>query len=243
MLVFIVPYRNRQFHKTHFLKYMEYILEDYKKDDYEILIVNQNDNRLFNRGAMKNFGFIYVKQKYPDTYKNITLIFNDIDTIPAEKNLLDYKTTTGNIKHFYGFDFCLGGIFSITAGDFEKINGFPNYWTWGLEDNTIYYRANSNNINVDRSQFYKIGAMEIIHSVDEIVKFKKKSLSTKTELKNDKNGLNSLKSYSYTFDETNNILNINTFDCGLPINKNDIQTIYINSKKKESVPRMGLIYN
>ena len=35
-LVFIVPYRDRVHHKQFFTKYIEFILEDYKKGDYEI---------------------------------------------------------------------------------------------------------------------------------------------------------------------------------------------------------------
>ena len=215
MIIFIVPYRNRKYHRIHFLKYMDYILED--MDDYEILFVNQNDDRLFNRGAMKNFGFKYVKDKYPYSYKNITLVFNDVDTIPAEKGLLNYETTHGVIKHFYGFDFCLGGIFSIKAGDFERMNGFPNFWTWGLEDNTVQYRAEKYNIRIDRSHFYKIGSMEIIHSVDELVKFKKRSLTTNTELRFNTNGIDSLNSYIMEYKD--GMLNINAFDCKIPINK------------------------
>ena len=239
MIIFIIPYRNRKYHKIHFIKYMEYILEDIT--DYEILFVNQNDGRLFNRGAMKNFGFKYVKDKYPKTYTNITLVFNDIDTIPAEKGLLNYETRHGVIKHFYGFDFCLGGIFSIKAGDFEKINGFPNYWTWGLEDNTIHYRAKTYNILIDRSVFYKIGSMEIIHSVDELIKFKKKSITTNTTLLHEKNGLDSLN--SYTLDYIDGVLNVNSFDCKLYINLNDISEITLKEGKHSTRSiKMGLSF-
>jgi hypothetical protein len=154
-LIFVVPYRNRKYLKIHFDKYITYLLEDISKEDYKIYFVHQTDTRPFNRGGMKNIGFLAMKDKYPDNYKDITFVFNDIDTMPAEKNLINYKTTHGNVKHFYGFDFALGGIFSITGGDFEKCGGFPNYWAWGLEDNAMQQRVIKNKLNLDRSQFFK----------------------------------------------------------------------------------------
>ena len=80
--VFIVPYKNREHHKVFFEKYMEYVLEDVDKKTYEIYFSHQTDNRKFNRGAVKNIGFLAMKKKYPRDYKNITFIFNDIDTVP-----------------------------------------------------------------------------------------------------------------------------------------------------------------
>ena len=68
--VFIVPYRNRIQHKFFFCKYMTFLLEDLS--DYEILFIHQFDKRTFNRGAMKNIGFLAVKHKYPNDYKNMT---------------------------------------------------------------------------------------------------------------------------------------------------------------------------
>lgn len=165
-IIFIVPYRNRESEKLHFFIYMKYIMEDYDINDYEIYFSHQQDIRPFNRGATKNIGFLAVKNKYPDDYKNITFVFNDIDTLPFRKNDLDYITRLGNVKHFYGFTYTLGGIFSITGHDFEKCNGFPNNWGWGLEDNEMQKRVLNNNMVIDRSNFYTIHSKNILHLYD-----------------------------------------------------------------------------
>ena len=81
-IVFIVPYRDREQQKFFFSKHMSYVLENYEPREYEIYFSHQLDNRTFNRGAMKNIGFLAMKQKYPDDYKKITFVFNDVDTIP-----------------------------------------------------------------------------------------------------------------------------------------------------------------
>ena len=148
----IVPYRDREVHREIFIKWMALILQD---EDFNILFIHQKDSRPFNRGAIKNLGFIYIKERFPDNYKDITLVFNDIDTMPWKKEQFNYNTDHNIIKHHYGFNYALGGIFSIKAADFEKINGFPNIWTWGLEDNTIQERALDNKIVISREKFIK----------------------------------------------------------------------------------------
>jgi hypothetical protein len=155
-LVFIVPYRDREQQLIFFRNHMKIVLEDIEESEYKILYIHQKDKRSFNRGAMKNIGFLLVKQQYPDDYKSITLVFNDIDTMPYTKNFLNYETTKGIVKHFYGYKFTLGGIVSITAGDFELTNGFPNYWSWGYEDNALQQRVLKSRLTIDRNQFYPI---------------------------------------------------------------------------------------
>lgn len=171
-VIFIVPYRDREPHKHFFSEYMNHVvMSDYVKNkDYAIYFVEQKDTRPFNRGAMKNIGFLAIKYKYPLHYQNITFVFNDVDTIPHKKNVIDYKTSHGVIKHFYGFTFALGGFFSITGADFERIGGFPNFWGWGCEDNCIYDRAIQHGVYVDRSTFFKIGDMNILHIYDGVVR-------------------------------------------------------------------------
>jgi len=161
--IFIVPYRNRLEQKFFFSKQMTFILED--TPDYEIYFSHQCDNRNFNRGATKNIGFLAMKEKYPEDYKNITFIFNDVDTLPFHK-IFDYQTTPGVIKHYYGFEYALGGIVVIKGEDFEKINGYPNFWGWGNEDKVLQTRSERHGLIIDRSKFYKIGNPEILQLFD-----------------------------------------------------------------------------
>jgi hypothetical protein len=165
-IVFIVPYRNRPQHKYFFSNYLKNIMdESILKDDYEVYFSHQCDARSFNRGATKNIGFLAVKDKYPNDYKNITFVFNDIDTIPFS-SIFDYETVSGIVKHFYGFKYALGGIVALNGLDFEAINGFPNFWGWGMEDNVLQKRCEKNNLKIDRSQFYPIGNPNILHLFD-----------------------------------------------------------------------------
>jgi len=161
--IFIVPYRQRLQHKFFFSNQMSFLLE--KEKDYEIYFSHQCDNRQFNRGATKNIGFLAMKEKYPQHYKDITFVFNDVDTLPFHR-LFDYQTQQGTVKHYYGFEYALGGIVVIKGADFETINGYPNFWGWGNEDSVLQKRCLREGLYIDRSHFYPIGSPEILQLFD-----------------------------------------------------------------------------
>ena len=162
--IFIVPYRDRDIHKKKFLEHMTKYLKD--SNDWVIYFAHQCDNRPFNRGAMKNIGFLAMKRKYPYHYKNITFIFNDVDSYPRIDGMIPYKTNPGIVAHYYGTNFALGGMFAIKGGDFEKTGGFPNFWGWGMEDNLIYERCLQVGLKVDRSCFYPMHDSRIVRLFD-----------------------------------------------------------------------------
>ena len=223
-LVFIVPYRNRIQHKFYFSTYITAILKDITVP-YEIYFSHQCDARSFNRGGTKNIGFLAVKNKYPNNYKDITFVFNDIDTLPFS-NIFDYQTTPGVVKHFYGFEYALGGIVSITGADFEATNGFPNFWGWGMEDNVLQNRCEKIGLQIDRSQFYPIGSPNILQLFDGVSRLINRKDPWRAQHDNGVDGIRSIHKLEYSIDkESKNpldnvhvvdsdlifIVNINTF--------------------------------
>ena len=206
--VFIVPYRNRVQHKFFFSKYMSFILED--SDDYEIYFSHQCDARTFNRGGVKDIGFLAIKDKYPQHYKDITFIFNDIDTIPFNK-IFDYQTNYGVVKHYYGFKYALGGIVVIKGSDFEKINGFPCFWGWGMEDNAMQKRCDRFGLIVDRSVFYNIGSPEMLQLFDGITRIISKKDPWRGEHDNGIDGLKTITQLKYNIAEKSENPNDNIF--------------------------------
>lgn len=210
--VFIVPYRDREPHRVFFSTYIYKIMEDVPPEDWTFFFVHQNDKRPFNRGGMKNIGFLALKNAYPNDYKNIIFIFNDIDTLPYNKNILNYHTNFGVIKHFYGFQFALGGIFSVRGADFERINGFPNYWAWGGEDNLIHERAKQEGIIIDRSNFFALGDMNILQFADGLKRLICRDELATSIMPNNSDGLSKLTNISYTKYDDTHMIDVTSFD-------------------------------
>jgi hypothetical protein len=198
---------------------MSFILED--QDDYEIYFSHQCDARTFNRGATKNIGFLAIKEKYPQHYKNINFIFNDIDTIPFNK-IFDYQTENGIVKHHYGFKYALGGIVVIKGADFEKINGFPCFWGWGMEDNALQKRCNAHGLQIDRSVFYNIGSPEILQLFDGISRIISKKDPWRGEYDNGIDGIKTIHQLKYEINEKSENPNDNIFTV------NNSHIFYIN---------------
>ena len=210
-IVFIIPYRDRVEHKEFFTVYMKHVLEDIPKTDYQIYFVEQKNTLPFNRGAMKNIGFLALKYKYPNDYKNITFVFNDVDTVPYSKNIINYDTTPGIVKHYYGFKFALGGIFSIKGEDFERTNGFPNFWAWGGEDNYMQKRAEYVGLYIDRSVFFNILDKNILQLCDGVKRLICRKEAATVVNMTTSDGLVTIRNLNYEFkDEYINVYNFQT---------------------------------
>ena len=137
----IVPYRNRHEHLITFKESITKYLES-KNIDFELIIVNQDNAKLFNRGMLLNIGFKEAKNLKCDY-----VIFHDVDMLPVDVDY-SYSDTpihlaTDNIP----FESYFGGITLFPSELFEKINGFSNlYWGWGFEDDDLRYRCIKNKI-------------------------------------------------------------------------------------------------
>ena len=187
-------------------------MEDVPEKDWTYYFVHQRDTRPFNRGGMKNIGFLAIKYKYPNHYKDITFIFNDVDTLPYDKNILNYETDFGVVKHFYGFNFALGGIFSIRGADFEKTNGFPNFWAWGGEDNLIHERAKNVGLIIDRNNFFTIGNMNILQFADGIKRLICRDELATSVMKDHSDGIITIKNLNYITYTDTHMIDVISFD-------------------------------
>ena len=157
----IVPYRNRELHLDLFKKHMIEYLN--KKDiNYELIIVNQDNAKQFNRGMLLNIGYKYAK-RLGCNY----LVFHDVDMLPLN---VDYSYSEiplhlatnflhqPNEKDRETFDQYFGGVTMFPLKTFEKINGYSNkYWAWGYEDDDLLLRCKEYGIELDTLNLKNVG--------------------------------------------------------------------------------------
>jgi predicted peroxiredoxin len=155
----IVPYRNRPTQLKRFVSHME----DYIKDlDYEIFIIEQSDDKPFNRGKLLNVGYKYAIESGCDYF-----VFHDVDMLPED---VDYSYSDKPLhlathlqEHDYEttfFDY-FGGVTMFNKEDFETINGFSNeYWGWGFEDDDLLIRCIESDLELDTTNNSKKNIQE-----------------------------------------------------------------------------------
>lgn len=143
----VVPYRDRSDQLREFIREVpKFISHHYPvRVNYEIIIVNQQDRKQFNRGKLLNIGFLEAERQGCDY-----VIFHDIDMIPVEGSYL-YNDEPLQLANNFIFtkDFkrtisreYFGGVTLFPLEDFRKINGYSNkYRGWGFEDNDLLLRA------------------------------------------------------------------------------------------------------
>jgi hypothetical protein len=153
-LAIIVPYRNRQQHLDQFVPHMRAYFARDKLDraiDYRVLIVEQEPGLPFNRGALKNAGFLLTEPQSDYT------CFHDIDYLPiwADYSFADAPTPilwygaeerpiapgrTNRVAR-HDLNHCFGGAVLVPNSMFRRVNGYSNdYWGWGFEDEDFKLR-------------------------------------------------------------------------------------------------------
>ena len=176
----IVPYRNRFDHLETFKKEIVNYLDSNCYDNYEIIIVNQDDARLFNRGMLLNIGFKKAKELKCDY-----VIFHDVDMLPIYVNYsycnkpvhlsTNFELEEGE-KPRTIFDEYFGGVTLFPIDDFEKIDGYSNkYWGWGYEDDDLRLRCDEKGIPLKKHKiknFKPNGQSLKLNGVDAFVKVK-----------------------------------------------------------------------
>jgi hypothetical protein len=157
----IVPYRDRP---DHLLAFKKSILNYFRnKDiDYELIVVEQDDAKTFNRGKLLNIGFIYSKRLGCDY-----VVFHDVDMLPisADYSYSNYPvhlasnfSNSNNRFTRILFDEYFGGVTLFPSKIFEAINGYSNeYWGWGYEDNDLLHRCREHNVELSRKEINQPG--------------------------------------------------------------------------------------
>jgi len=145
---FIIPYRNRKEHLDEFIRRFTEYLKD-TDIDAQFYIIHQINSREFNRGAMKNIGFL----EFCKTRSDGLFIFHDVDTYPTYWGSIQYEANRGEFRRpvLNTASDNLGLICSCWKEELERTNGFANYWGWGGEDGALYYRAKRLGIHINQN--------------------------------------------------------------------------------------------
>jgi hypothetical protein len=155
----VVPYRDRKAHLREFVPAVQAHLARTACRVHAV-IVEQEDGLPFNRGALKNIGFLLTRGQGAYT------CFHDIDYLPLDA---DYSTVDAPTPIlWYGaearriapgsdrvvrhdMNHCFGGVVLVPNADFARIDGYANdYWGWGYEDVDLTRRLASAGIACGR---------------------------------------------------------------------------------------------
>lgn len=141
-LSIIVPYRDRKEHLKIFLKIMK---RKINVSNYDILIVEQDNDKPFNRAKLLNIGFDFKKDE------SDYFCFHDVDMMPEDADYSYVTQPTHGISGLKPYGYGLssnsyyGGVNFFNKEDFININGYSNeFWGWGGEDNDLLSRIKTN---------------------------------------------------------------------------------------------------
>jgi len=180
----IIPYRDRAEHLKKFVQI-------YK--NFNIVVVEQYGNKLFNRAKLINVGFNETTDKI--------VCFHDVDLIAHDQSI--YRTEFKDTIHLSGlceqfnykviYDTCFGGVTMFTEEAYLKCNGASNdYWGWGGEDDDLYNRAKLAGLDIQFKPFKYYSQKHTKQTLTRQYEVNKQ-LCTSTQKTWQNSGLNSLR--------------------------------------------------
>lgn len=132
---FIVPYRDRAAHLRQFVPHMTRRFKD-----SPIYLIEQADDKPFNRGKLLNIGFL----EYGIEFDYVAL--HDIDMLPSKADYSYPEIPTHLATKVQQFRYKMpapdyfGGVVLFNRQDFVNCNGYSNeFFGWGGEDNALYF--------------------------------------------------------------------------------------------------------
>ena len=142
-LTIVIPFRNREPHLQLLLPPLRAMLAA-QGIHYRVLVVEQEDGKLFNRGKLLNVGARHAWD-CSDYF-----IFHDVDMIPE---LAEYGCPSQPLRLITRMSYshrgsdCMsgsyfGGTVALSKEQLALINGLSNrYWGWGKEDDDLLLRC------------------------------------------------------------------------------------------------------
>jgi hypothetical protein len=144
-------------------------------------------------------------------------------------------TVPGVVRHNYGYTTCLSASFVIKAGDFERAGGFPNLWTWGLEDYLMQERVLAVGLKIDRSRFKPVGDRSVLQFFDGMTRNMSTLDVAGTRQKYARDGLNTLRA-DFTIEQDGTVA-VRDFACLYPpdgrVVVKDIRQLGVNAGKRQ----------
>lgn len=152
-LALIVSYRNRKTHLKIFVPAITQTLNQHLKTfpdsepfEYQIFIIEQENDKPFNRGKLNNVGFVLTHDQFD------YVCFHDVDMIPIKADYsypLIPTHLAANVSQFkdwvhqgLAYPTYFGGVTLFNREDFKNINGYSNeYWGYGAEDDDLLMRV------------------------------------------------------------------------------------------------------
>ena len=151
-----IPYRNRKEHLDRLIPHLSTHLDE-QGIDYKFYVAHQVDDKLFNRGAMKNIAAKHALEDGCDyiAWHDVDMLtFEGSDYSYPEETPIHIATMLSKYSYSINYDQYFGGVVLFNKEHLEKTNGYSNeYWDWGMEDDDLFWRCYYENYTTGKIKY------------------------------------------------------------------------------------------